>query len=118
MALDRDSDQHDDMQADDTRTQPAMGGKGRDRQADTDNHDEVTLVAPTGRRSRLREVLVGIDALAFIMAWVLALFVLGRANRDTVQGLLVVLGTTAIGLWLLSVQELYLARVSAIRSVE
>ena len=28
------------------------------------------------------------------------------------------LGTTALGLWLLSVQELYLARVSAIRSVE
>ena len=83
-----------------------------------DAQDEVTLVAPTGRKSHLREVLVGIDALAFVAAWILALFVVGRANRDTVQGLLVVLGTTAIGLWLLSVQELYLARVSAIRSVE
>ncbi len=83
-----------------------------------DAQDEVTLVAPTGRKSHLREVLVGIDALAFVAAWTLSLFVLGRANRDTVQGMLVVLGTTAIGLWLLSVQELYLARVSAIRSVE
>ena len=63
-------------------------------------------------------MLVGIDALALVVAWTLALFVLGRANRETSQGLLVVLGTTALGLWLLSVQELYLARVSAIRSVE
>ena len=80
--------------------------------------DDVKLVAPSGRKSRLREMLVGIDALALAAAWTLALFVLGRANRETSQGLLVVLGTTALGLWLLSVQELYLARVSAIRSVE
>ena len=42
---------------------------------------------------------------------------LARANRDLLQSSLVVLGTTALGLWLLSVQELYLARVSAIRGV-
>ena len=81
-------------------------------------HDEVQLIAPTGHKSHLREKLVGLDALALLVAWSLALFVLARANRDLLQTSLVVLGTTALGLWLLSVQELYLARVSAIRSVE
>ena len=81
-------------------------------------HDEVQLIAPTGHKSHLREKLIGLDALALLVAWSLALFVLARANRDLLQTSLVVLGTTALGLWLLSVQELYLARVSAIRSVE
>jgi exopolysaccharide biosynthesis polyprenyl glycosylphosphotransferase len=80
--------------------------------------DEVKLVAPSGRKSRLREALVGIDAAAFLGAWLLALFIPGRAHRDALQTLLVAMGTTLLGLWLLSVQELYLARVSAIRSVE
>ena len=84
----------------------------------TDPDHEVKLIAPSGGKSRLREMLVGIDAIALIVAWTLALFALGRANRDVAQGAVVVVGTTALGLWLLSVQELYLARVSAIRSVE
>ncbi|HEY8093746.1 MAG TPA: sugar transferase [Acidimicrobiales bacterium] len=84
----------------------------------TDPQDEVQLVAPSGGKSRLRELLVATDAVALILAWAIALFVLGRANRGLSQGALVVLGTMALGLWLLSVHELYLARVSAIRSVE
>jgi len=66
--------------------------------------DDVQLVAPGGHKSRLREKLVALDALALIVAWTLALFVLGRANRSVLEGALVVLGTTALGLWLLSVQ--------------
>ncbi len=80
--------------------------------------DDVKLVAPSGRKSRLREALVGIDAAAFFMAWMLALLVPGRTHRDPIESLVLALATTALGLWLLSVQELYLARVSAIRSVE
>ena len=80
--------------------------------------DDVKLVAPSGRKSRLREALVGIDALAFFVAWTIALFVPGRTHRSPGESLLLALATTVLGLWLLSVQELYLARVSAIRSVE
>jgi exopolysaccharide biosynthesis polyprenyl glycosylphosphotransferase len=83
-----------------------------------DGHHDVKLVAPSNGKSHLREVLVAIDAVALLAAWLMALLVLGRANRDLSQTLLVALGTTALGLWLMSVQELYLARVSAIRSVE
>ena len=98
---------------------PASGAQlGPVHDLTVSGHDEVQLIAPSGHKSHLREKLVGLDALALIVAWSLALFVLGRANRDLLQTSLVVLGTTALGLWLLSVQELYLARVSAIRSVE
>jgi exopolysaccharide biosynthesis polyprenyl glycosylphosphotransferase len=80
--------------------------------------DDVKLVAPSGRKSRLREALVAIDAAAFFVAWTIALFVPGRTHRSPGESLLLALATTVLGLWLLSVQELYLARVSAIRSVE
>jgi exopolysaccharide biosynthesis polyprenyl glycosylphosphotransferase len=79
---------------------------------------DVKLVAPSGRKSRLREALVAIDASAFFAAWMLALSVPGRGHRAPFETILVALATTMLGLWLLSVQELYLARVSAIRSVE
>jgi exopolysaccharide biosynthesis polyprenyl glycosylphosphotransferase len=80
--------------------------------------DEVKMVAPSGHKSRLREALVAVDTLAFFAAWMLALFIPGRTNRLPFQSILLAVGTTLLGLWLLSVQELYLARVSAIRSVE
>ena len=80
--------------------------------------DDVTLVAPSHGKSRLREALVGLDGAAFFVAWMVALSVPVRAHRSPLATVLLALATTALGLWLLSVQELYLARVSAIRSVE
>jgi exopolysaccharide biosynthesis polyprenyl glycosylphosphotransferase len=79
-----------------------------------DTPSEQVAAVPT----RLREGLAGLDALAFFIGWAVALLVAPPARRDLLSTLLLAIAVTGLGLWLIGVYGLHLARVSAIRSVE
>lgn len=87
--------------------------------------------APTGavrpaesppRGSRLRRLLVTFDLVGFAVAWAVALIlpldVLGARPTTLGLGLTEVLVATAIGVGAMLVQRLYLARVCSVRAVE
>jgi exopolysaccharide biosynthesis polyprenyl glycosylphosphotransferase len=69
------------------------------------------------KRNRLRLLLVTFDTAALVSAWFVAALI-HWSQRDLWASLLVVIGSTLAGLWLLNAHDLYLARISTIRSVE
>ncbi len=72
-----------------------------------------------GKANRLRRMLVIGDVVALTIGWVCGLWLADDGFRqNAAQTWLVLVASVGLGLWLLSVQGLYLARVSAIRSVE
>jgi exopolysaccharide biosynthesis polyprenyl glycosylphosphotransferase len=71
-----------------------------------------------GRAKHLRRALVLGDVAALSIAWFIGLFLADDNFRTVIQSWLLLVATVGLGLWLLSFHGLYLARVSAIRSVE
>ncbi len=71
------------------------------------------------RKNRLKLALIGVDAFALMVAFVVALDVSNyRGYHGNLRSLVVVASGVAVGLLALRSQGLYLARVSAVRLVE
>ena len=71
----------------------------------------------TGKPNRLRVLLVAFDTAALLGAWFIASLI-HFSQRPLWGNAVVVLGSTIAGLWLFNADDLYLARISSIRSVE
>jgi exopolysaccharide biosynthesis polyprenyl glycosylphosphotransferase len=74
-----------------------------------------------GRRrqpNRLRRVLTVGDVVALTIGWSVGLWLFGDGQRDATQTWLLLIAAVGLGQRMLAFQGLYLARVSAIRSVE
>jgi exopolysaccharide biosynthesis polyprenyl glycosylphosphotransferase len=84
---------------------------------------EQLLAQPPVRRvtqprfNRLRALLVTFDVVALFGAWILAALI-HWSQRPLWANATVILGSVAAGLWLLNIHDLYLARISTIRTVE
>ncbi len=78
-----------------------------------------TVETPREPRHHLRGILVGIDSIALALAWV-PVFVIGYGSYDrrVYQSAAMAALMIFIGLWLIHIHELYLARISTVRAVE
>jgi exopolysaccharide biosynthesis polyprenyl glycosylphosphotransferase len=74
-------------------------------------------VAPLDQPNRLRLALVSIDAVGLLAGWAINLFFL-NAYRTAVQNTIGSLVALTAGLWVMSKHDLYLSRISSIRSAE
>jgi exopolysaccharide biosynthesis polyprenyl glycosylphosphotransferase len=84
--------------------------------------EHLLALAPTRRVhqprfNRLRALLIAFDVAALFGAWILAALI-HWSQRPLWSNLLIILGSVIAGLWLLNAHDLYLARISAIRTVE
>ena len=79
---------------------------------------DESLTARTERQVNLRTRLIAVDAVMLSIAWVVAMFQGDRHGRSIVDGLVLAGAATLLGMWQIHLNELYLARVSIIRSVE
>jgi exopolysaccharide biosynthesis polyprenyl glycosylphosphotransferase len=78
----------------------------------------VPLRRPAASRwNKLRALLVTFDTVSLIGAWVFAAFV-HWTQRELWANAVIIVGSVVAGLWLLNAHDLYLARISTIRSVE
>ena len=86
-------------------------------------HSDVQLELPPARRpaphrlNRLRMLLVAFDTAALFCAWTAAALI-HWGQRPLWGNLFIVFGSVLAGLWLLNAHDLYLARISTIRTVE
>jgi exopolysaccharide biosynthesis polyprenyl glycosylphosphotransferase len=81
--------------------------------------ETVDAAGHGAKANRLRRFLVIGDVVALTIGWACGLWLADDGFReDPLQPWLLLVASVGLGLWMLSVQGLYLARVSAIRSVE
>jgi exopolysaccharide biosynthesis polyprenyl glycosylphosphotransferase len=73
---------------------------------------------PPEARTHLRAALVGVDTLALLLAWSITLLPWPSSGRPLLQSAAVVTAFTLVGVWLIHLQGLYLARNSTIRTME
>jgi exopolysaccharide biosynthesis polyprenyl glycosylphosphotransferase len=70
-------------------------------------------------RNRLRLILIGLDAVALMSSWAVALLLFPHvSHRANVESAAMMGVLTVLGVWIMDAHDLYLARTSAIRSVE
>ncbi len=83
--------------------------------------DPSRMPPPVRGRNRLRRVLVAADVAAIASAWLFALIVVGQmvgTDRSVVESVVDAALATAIGVAIASQQDLYLSRVSSVRTAE
>ena len=73
---------------------------------------------PVERRTHLRAILVTVDAIAIAAAWAITLLPWPYSGRPLLVSFGVVGVLTVVGIWLLNANGLYLARNSAMRTME
>jgi exopolysaccharide biosynthesis polyprenyl glycosylphosphotransferase len=74
------------------------------------------VVAPG--RGLLREILILADVAALLSAWSLALLISSGSPRAVVESLGIAVLVSGAGVWLMYAHELYLSRISTVRSLE
>jgi exopolysaccharide biosynthesis polyprenyl glycosylphosphotransferase len=74
-------------------------------------------MAQDDQPNHLRLVLIALDAVGLIAGWAIILFFTFR-YRSTAQDLKTLAGALVAGLWVMHKHDLYLARISSIRSAE
>jgi exopolysaccharide biosynthesis polyprenyl glycosylphosphotransferase len=70
------------------------------------------------RRTHLRALLIAADAIAIGLAWAITLIPWPYSGRPETTSLAITVGLTLVGLWVLNVNGLYLARNSTMRTME
>jgi exopolysaccharide biosynthesis polyprenyl glycosylphosphotransferase len=70
------------------------------------------------RNINLRARLVAVDTVMLTIAWLFVLFYGDRHGRTLLDGLLLSSVAVVLGVWQIHLNELYLARVSIVRSIE
>ncbi|MEZ5217372.1 MAG: sugar transferase [Ilumatobacteraceae bacterium] len=83
-----------------------------------DGIDGRSLQAVPDPPMNLRHRLVTLDLMAVTAGWLLALVVLTSEKRAPFETGLITVSAIALSMWQLAANELYLARVSAVRAVE
>jgi len=76
----------------------------------------LSVVDP--RPVNLRVRLTVFDLVAIVLAWVPVMFLGDVHQRSVLDGLFLTTVAVTLGMWLLHMNELYLARVSSVRSIE
>ena len=83
-----------------------------------DSDGPVLSVVPAPASVNLRLRLFIFDMAALVLAWLPIFFAGDRHGRTTLQSSVLAAAAITLGMWLLHMNELYLARVSAVRPIE